>query len=62
MLSLLLGKKIHEDVCNAFRSISDKDEVISITVFFQVHGSLRLLFKNLKADSSKQREESLLIM
>jgi hypothetical protein len=27
-----------------------------------VHGSLRLLFKNLKADSSKQREESLLIM
>jgi len=35
----------HVDVCNAFRIISDKDEVIWITIFFQVHGSLHLLLK-----------------
>ena len=68
---ILLGKCFHcfygkeekqDYVCNAFRSISDKDEVIWIKIFFRVHGSLHLLFKNLKADFSYQREESLLIM
>jgi hypothetical protein len=35
----------HDDVCNAFRSISDKDEVIWIKIFFQVHDSLHLHLK-----------------
>ena len=53
------GKEEKRDVCNAFRSISDKDEVIWITISFQVHGSLRLLFKNLEADSSYKRGHSI---